>query len=366
MLEPRVPGGLQKQLLAIHGAVQPEALGNAVVRLIESLMPTRAVSFVLRPLEFVMPLMYARPEHLPLFQKWVSQHHEYDLWLERCPMADRPRIVRHTDHTPDSVMVRSRFYKVACAPHEIRYGVGLVVWRGAAPLAFVQILRRTEQGDFTDAEMKQFAVVYPHIATAVRRIFLLHGERATRLSLEKFLDSLPEAMVLLDSELKIVHHNSAAAEICAKWSLGPPMARALKRNGRFDLPPDVLEECRQLGELPSGKAHLYTKPGQSRLSCRIRRVQLHSSALHRPMFILRFDDAKMMPAGRDSAEIFCARSALTPRERELALLVCEGRTNREIAQRLCKSAATVRNQLHSIYEKLHISRRAQLIAHGWN
>ena len=357
---------VQRELLAVHEAIQPKTLGRAVTRLVETLVaPTRGVSLVLRPLEFVMPLMFAQPACLPLFQDWIRQNHKTDLWLKRCPMAGRPRVIRHTDHTPDEVMVRSRFYHI-CLPYGIRFGAAMVVWRGDAPLAFVQILRSADHGDFSDAEMERLEAVYPHIAAAVRRMFRLHSERATRLSLDKFLRSLPEAMVLLDPELKVVHYNSAAIEACAKWNLGASRARALKRATDFELPHDVLEVCRGLGASAPGHVQVYAKPGNPRFSCRMRKLQLHSSPLYRPMTLLRFDDSEMMPRDRDPAQTFWVHSALTPCERELALLVCEGKTNREIAQELCKSGSTVRNQLHSIYEKLHISRRAQLIAQRWN
>lgn len=51
--------------------------------------------------------------------------------------------------------------------------------------------------------------------------------------------------------------------------------------------------------------------------------------------------------------------ALTARERELAALLDEGLSNKEIAQRLNISVATVKNHVHHILEKLHIERRGQ-------
>ncbi|MEV6317852.1 LuxR C-terminal-related transcriptional regulator [Streptomyces sp. NPDC051776] len=51
---------------------------------------------------------------------------------------------------------------------------------------------------------------------------------------------------------------------------------------------------------------------------------------------------------------------LTTREREIALLAAEGRSNREIADRLRLSARTVGNHLHSIYQKLGVASRKQL------
>ena len=50
---------------------------------------------------------------------------------------------------------------------------------------------------------------------------------------------------------------------------------------------------------------------------------------------------------------------LTPREREIATLLYEGLSNKEIAQRLRICVATVKNHVHRILEKLHVKRRGQ-------
>jgi DNA-binding NarL/FixJ family response regulator len=66
---------------------------------------------------------------------------------------------------------------------------------------------------------------------------------------------------------------------------------------------------------------------------------------------------------------------LTPAELAVAHAMLEGLTTQEIAQRRCVSPRTVANQLSSIYQKLRISSRYELIAlrtrgrpqdHGWN
>jgi two-component system nitrate/nitrite response regulator NarL len=52
---------------------------------------------------------------------------------------------------------------------------------------------------------------------------------------------------------------------------------------------------------------------------------------------------------------------LTPREDEVANLVAEGLTNREVAKRLGLSEHTVSNYLFRIYDKLGISRRVEFV-----
>jgi DNA-binding CsgD family transcriptional regulator len=53
---------------------------------------------------------------------------------------------------------------------------------------------------------------------------------------------------------------------------------------------------------------------------------------------------------------------LTATEREVALLVCEGLSNKEIATKRSTSPHTVGNQLASIFTKLQVGHRYELIA----
>ena len=53
---------------------------------------------------------------------------------------------------------------------------------------------------------------------------------------------------------------------------------------------------------------------------------------------------------------------LTPREFEIVTLMGQGLTNKEIARRLDVQLSTVKNHTHSIFEKLHVSRRAEAVA----
>jgi DNA-binding CsgD family transcriptional regulator len=56
-----------------------------------------------------------------------------------------------------------------------------------------------------------------------------------------------------------------------------------------------------------------------------------------------------------------ARTALTPRQLEIARLAATGLANKEIAARLCLSHRTVENNLHVAYEKLGVTGRDGLV-----
>ncbi len=57
-------------------------------------------------------------------------------------------------------------------------------------------------------------------------------------------------------------------------------------------------------------------------------------------------------------------SSLTPREKEILLLVSEGLTNRQIAENLFIAENTVKNHIKNLLEKLGLENRAQLASYA--
>ena len=52
-------------------------------------------------------------------------------------------------------------------------------------------------------------------------------------------------------------------------------------------------------------------------------------------------------------------AALSPQEQRVLALIAEGRTNKEVANEMGLAEKTVKNYLSTIFEKLHVTRRAQ-------
>jgi two-component system, NarL family, nitrate/nitrite response regulator NarL len=55
-------------------------------------------------------------------------------------------------------------------------------------------------------------------------------------------------------------------------------------------------------------------------------------------------------------------NGLTPRQRQIASLIADGLSNKQIARSLCIERATVKNHVHAIMSKLGITRRDQVAA----
>ena len=65
------------------------------------------------------------------------------------------------------------------------------------------------------------------------------------------------------------------------------------------------------------------------------------------------------------AEADSALAVLSEREREVVLLVAEGLSNGDIADRLFVTESTIKKHVHTIYDKLAIRTRPQVVAWAW-
>jgi DNA-binding NarL/FixJ family response regulator len=53
---------------------------------------------------------------------------------------------------------------------------------------------------------------------------------------------------------------------------------------------------------------------------------------------------------------------LTARQQQIAALLIQGMSNKEIARALAVAEGTIKNHLHVLYERLNVTSRAKLVA----
>jgi DNA-binding CsgD family transcriptional regulator len=293
--------------------------------------------------------------------------------LENYVAAQRQRFVRISDlFSNRSSLMKSAFYRRYMAPQKCAYGVCLFFWKRRKLICVIAIMRTATQGDFSPAEMNLIRQLYPQFLTALCRLGSLEREHSLRMDLEAFLSRLPLPTILLRWNLKPIYQNQAAREFCTVWEKGPEEAQLTKATS--PIPSEILDRCRLLkqqwahAQRPIApqtgfKEERVHHPRSSHLRATLHLKQLSSCGVAQPHFLIecedlrRQGDAHTEPASSNLPHLV----RLTRREQEVAQLVCEGRSNQEIADARCLSLPMVKKHLHAVFRKLEVPSRSRLI-----
>jgi DNA-binding CsgD family transcriptional regulator len=197
---------------------------------------------------------------------------------------------------------------------------------------------------------------------------LLERERAGRVAFEQFMRRVPLPTALLRWNLRLVYRNQAAAECCAVWQRGSSGPRFIKL--KAPLPPEILDQCRvlkkrwkQLSPPANFRGETVRHPTRRDLRATISLKQISSAAVARPQFLVEFESLHGSAAtGYQTSDASLSHLVrLTSREQNLAHLVCDGRSNQEIADKSGLSLETVKKHLHAIFNKLEVPSRSRLM-----
>ena len=254
-----------------------------------------------------------------------------------------------------------------------RCAIGLFFWDFRRLLAAIIVVRSVQQGELSRCEMRLVRHLHLQFQTALGRLRLLERERAERVAFEQFMRRVPLPTALLRWNLRLVYRNQAAAEFCAGWQRGFSGLRFIKL--KAPLPPEILDRCRvlknrwkQLTSLGLAAAKFRNEtvrhPTRRDLRATISLKQISSAAVARPHFLVEFKSLRRSPATgyQTSGASLSHLVRLTSREQNLARLVCDGRSNQEIANESGLSLETVKKHLHSIFSKLEVPSRSRLMA----
>jgi DNA-binding CsgD family transcriptional regulator len=366
--EPVIEPVLQKPLLKLHRAVDVKSFWKSVQRLVSASVTNHSIGLLLQ-----------QNSPVPVTAKW-TRHMPEDFFAEplnRCATQSRRRKLLRLNgfFRSRNGFVRSSFYRRYMAPQKCDYGVALLFWKQQRLMGVMAVLRTAKQGDFSRSEMDLLRQLYPQLLAALRRIESLERERSVRADLEEFLRRLPLPTIVLRWNLKPIYQNNAARDFCAVWEKGPEEARRTK--SKCSIPSEILDRCRVLKEKwrtakPHGRVarRVDFKEEEVNHSCRpnlratIHLKQINSVGVAGPHFLVACENLcrSQQRSRRLSLFRLPGIARLTRREREVAQLVCEGRSNKEIAQNACLSLPTVKKHLHSVFRKLQVSSRTRLVA----
>ncbi len=208
----------------------------------------------------------------------------------------------------------------------------------------INFARTDAEPGFASADLVSARAVSEQLGLATERALRYErtGRRAS--TLEDVLDRLPQAVVVTDLDAQVLFSNRAA-----RSRLGESAGGVVQ---------DSITEATALFRSDSKRVYSRTRWDQ------------HSQ---RTMIVKCFrlpdyDDAAMtlvFSCARDENAQLPVWNALSKREQEIAQLVSEGLTNKQIAARAFVSENTVKQHLKRVFSKTDVRNRAELMQRIW-
>lgn len=364
-------------LLALHAAVEIEPLWKAINAVLREAIQCDRITLFLGHI--------GMHEARKVFTDPPIQGADRDYFSRRAERNPFSPIIednigishyRFSDVLPDENDFKaSAYFKEFAQPEGWDKGLSGLVWLGSELRGMFSLYRSPEQDDFSDEDIETLEELLPLISIALDRVQRLHRERLYRAVLEDFNRNMPVGLLLLDWDQQLIYANTEAIRLTANWNLGPDADKRFNSREVFELPAPVIECCNELREriIAEGKDSVREmgrnptriKESPEDMECTVQPIRLTNANIAHPGFFVTIESRtpseseKLEPISQEKIVLL---NQLSPSERELALLVGEGLSNKEIARKLNKSVLTVKKQLNSAFGKLNISNRARLIA----
>lgn len=366
---------LNPLLFSLHRAMEVDALWQAVAALLRAAfspcsrvtlflghfgMRSARLVFTAPPIPDTSEWYKARGQGNP-FSAYAREHRGVTCYRFE-EVVGEPRVFRKTE-----------FYRKFASVEGWDRGMTGVLWNGDEVKAMFSVYRKSPQRAFSDEDTRCLDALRPHIGTAIDRIETLHAERLHRKALEEFNRFVPVGILLLDWDLGLIFANHEACRECAVWNHGAEAARRLNARDAFELPVPVREACESIRrtilrtnakdrpDIPAGLKRLM-HPSSPGLLASVTILNAAPGLLAKPGFMVVLENRGSADESGAGAAARKLLWALTPSEREIALLIAKGLSNEEIATQLRKSVLTIKKQITSIFQKTGMPTRARLMA----
>ncbi len=247
--------------------------------------------------------------------------------------------------------------------------------RGDVVRAGVTLFRGGEDGAFASETVARVRAVHALLEALARRVLEQDRQHVMESSVMDVLDDLSVGLLLLDWELRPVFGNTQGYRQTRRWNQLSAPATQVEDQDDFHLPDELRTVCLDLRQrwmaklVAQGSSERVPQqdirhPVKHGFKATVEVPQQHRDAVGAPSFLIRYSDmasragAEMEPTAAQLAVL----AQLTPGERNVALLVMQGKSNREIAAQLHREISTVKDHLSHIYDKFGIRSRTQLVA----
>jgi DNA-binding CsgD family transcriptional regulator len=266
----------------------------------------------------------------------------------------------------ESEILQSPFYREVMQRQGWRHAAVLCFWiePPVFPVLVLSALRSSKQSDFSRRDLNRFERLHPFLSPAVTRLRQASISAAVSKGVSRAMRLASRGVIVVDSQLTIVCCNPRGRQALGRWHGSPEGGRKLAdRSSR--LPPVLAAACNRVGRLvqtatrrTAGSAperHERVHGGRGSGLAASVTAMCGTDGIGEPCFVIEFDDHVAAATGRIAPVL----AMLTRAERDVALAVAEGLSNKEAAAQLGKTLDAVKFLLHRAYKKLGTSNRTQ-------
>ena len=272
---------------------------------------------------------------------------------------------------------KTAFYREIMQPQNWRHAVSLCFWGdplAEAPIFVTSVYRSQGQRDFSKQDIAKLARIHPFIDSAVNRVHEREAATTVRDGMAQAVHDGRRGLAILDRNLLLVQSNRVARQLCAAWVDDGTATYTEDSSVTWRLPTALEAKCRELDHewqslvradpdataLRRHRQVVHARvPG---LTASITMICPSTASLADPTFVLEFDRRVHGLSLETPDGAVPVLRKLTPAERAVALVVADGFSNQEIADRLGKSIHAVKFLLHRIYRKSGLPGRGALVA----
>lgn len=220
-------------------------------------------------------------------------------------------------------------------------------------LGTVNFARQGSEPGFSDEDLVSARIVSEQLGLATERAlrFEMTGHRAT--TMESALDRLPQAVIVTDLDAQVLFRNRAARN--DPDLLRPSVPGAQRGPTVEESIAEAMHEFRDNGKRVHMQSIREPKTRSHRIVKSYRLGDSQGAAVTLVFDCSSTQDARSLPAW----------DVLSKREQEIAQLISEGLTTKQIADRAFISENTVKQHLKRVFAKTDVRNRAELVQMIW-
>lgn len=291
------------------------------------------------------------------FPKFKQYYYKMDPFYRALSLNSPPTVIVR-DHSQNKGRL-TEYYNDFLKPQSIHYQMSIYLRSKRRFLGVLGLYRPRNAEQFSPQDQVKANLLAPYLAGALENAITAEQKIKQEGILDYISARLPyKGVIVLDEALEPIYCNQHAARVFS-FPNHPPKE---PETALPPLPKEIYSHCGNLLKVDSGINGSEPPPKQACLSCLVNgeRLRFHLRLMTdrqvSPLYLICFARQGGEPDLVDRIKQY----DLSRRQMEVACLLSQGLTNKEIGSELFISPYTVENHLKAIYEKMKVKNRTEL------